>query len=132
MQFSDDTNAHLRRQTGDDVDALHAFLETIATALTRRDHGALHSLLRQRLASHLPREIREELLLVAAQPAAGFRVAIEFLRYRHRMRQLANGGEPIPQAQLELALGVGAGRESGRERWLAESANEDWEVDESA
>ena len=100
----------------DDIAALCAFLSEVSAAVRARDVRAVQALLRRRLASHLPREVREEALHVAAQQRNGFRVAIELLRYQHRMQQLAAGGEGLPGPQLELELGRGAGRE--RAAWL--------------
>jgi hypothetical protein len=93
----------------DELAVLMAYLDEIAAALTAREHALVERLLRRRMVSHLPRDIREELMVVVRQSSQGFRVAIEFLRYRHRLRQLALGGEELPQGQLELALGRGAG-----------------------
>jgi hypothetical protein len=88
-----------------DLDALLAHIETIAAALQHRDHQRVRAALDGAVASHLPRAIREELLLVAGQSTGGFRVAIEFLRYRHRMRQLRERDAPLSRPQLEMALG---------------------------
>jgi hypothetical protein len=90
-----------------ELEAVLTYIEELGDAVSQRDHAAITVLLRRHLAMHLPREVREELATVAVQPPHGFRVAMAFLMYRHRMRQLAAGGEELPRAQLELGLTIG-------------------------
>jgi hypothetical protein len=89
--------------------ALLAYLDEIVDAVDARRRHAIPELLRDPSATHLPREVREELMVFAAQSASGFRAPIQFLRFRFRMLQLAAGDEPLEDPQLELELGVGAG-----------------------
>lgn len=88
---------------------LIAYLDEIVSAIDRRERGTIPLLLDDALASHLPREVREELAMFAAQRAGGFRAPIRFLRFRFRMLQLAAADEPFDDPQLELDLGRGAG-----------------------
>lgn len=88
---------------------LIAYLDDLVDAIDRRNRRAIPELLRQAFATHLPREVREELALFASQSASGFRAPIRFLRFRFRMLQLAAGDEPLDHPQLELELGRGAG-----------------------
>src|SRR6185369_7607910 len=89
------------------VNALRSFLgylEEIEEALLRRDAMRVTALMRKRTATHLPREVREELLVLSRAPRDSLRAPIRFLRFQHRMRELARGGEALPTAQTELHL----------------------------
>lgn len=88
---------------------LVAYLDGIVSAIDRRARGEIPALLSDAMATHLPRDVREELSMFAAQPSGGFRAPIRFLRYRFRMTQLAAGEESLDDPQLELDLGRGAG-----------------------
>ena len=81
-----------------------AYLVEIETALMRRDALRVTALLRKRTATHMPREVREELLLISRAPRDSLRAPVQFLRFQHRMNQLALGGEKLPTAQTELRL----------------------------
>jgi hypothetical protein len=87
---------------------LIAYLDEIVRAVDARDRAAISPLLEDALATHLPREVREELSMFAAQ-RGGFRAPIRFLRFRFRMLQLSAADEPFDDPQLELELGRGAG-----------------------
>jgi hypothetical protein len=50
----------------------------------------------------MPREVREELLMLSRAPRESLRAPVQFLRFQHRMTQLAAGGEKLPTAQTEL------------------------------
>jgi len=88
---------------------LIAYLDEIVSAIDRRERVAIPPLLGDAMATHLPREVREELAMFAAQRQGGFRAPIRFLRFRFRMLQLAAAEEPFDDPQLELDLGRGAG-----------------------
>jgi hypothetical protein len=92
-----------------ELSALVAYLDEIVFAVDTRARAAIPALLRDSFATHLPREVREELALFAAQLAGGFRAPINFLRFRFRMLQLAAGEESLASPQMELPLGRGAG-----------------------
>ena len=90
-----------------DVEALAKFLRylgEIEEALARREALRITALLRKRTAAHLPREVREELLLLSRASRESLRAPVQFLRFQHRMTQLARGGEGLPAAQTELRL----------------------------
>jgi hypothetical protein len=89
------------------VDALTKFLadlDEIERAVMRRDALAITALLRKRTATHLPREVREELLLLSRASRDNLRAPVRFLRFQYRMTELAKGGERLPTAQTELPL----------------------------
>jgi hypothetical protein len=88
---------------------LIAYLDDLVHAVDARDRERLALLLEETIATHLPREIREELTLFAGQNAKGFRAPIRFLRFRYRMLQLQSGEEPLGELQLDLGLGRGSG-----------------------
>jgi hypothetical protein len=88
---------------------LIAYLDEIVGAVDGRERQQIPDLLDDALATHLPRDVREELAMFAAQRDGGFRAPIRFLRFRFRMMQLAAGEEPFDGPQLELDLGRGAG-----------------------
>jgi hypothetical protein len=94
----------VRRRRDDALTRFLAYLVEIEQALMRRDAMAVTALLRKRTATHMPREIREELLLISRAPRESLRAPVQFLRFQHRMRQLAEGGEHLPTAQTELSL----------------------------
>jgi hypothetical protein len=93
------------RRRVDRLQRFLAYLTEIEQALMRRDALRVTALLRKRTATHLPREVREELLAVSRQSVHSLRAPIRFLRFQHRMIQLAAGGERLPTAQTELPLG---------------------------
>ena len=101
---------------------LVAYLDEIVSAIDRRERQAIAPLLDDAMATHLPRAVREELAMFAAQPDGGFRAPIRFLRFRFRMLQLAAGEESFEDPQLELDLGRGAG---WRARYVDEAADEE-------
>ncbi|HVX39945.1 MAG TPA: hypothetical protein VHB25_10260 [Gemmatimonadaceae bacterium] len=80
------------------------YLGEIERAVMARDGMRITALLRKRTATHLPRAIREELLLVSRAPRESLRAPVQFLRFQHRMTQLSLAGEPLPTAQTELRL----------------------------
>lgn len=96
-----------RRPTLRRADALTNFLrylDGVAHAVLARDAMAITALLRKRTATHMPREVREELLMLSRASRDNLRAPVQFLRFQHRMTQLAIGGERLPTAQTELHL----------------------------
>jgi hypothetical protein len=93
-----------RRRDEDRLVAFLDYLDDIALALAERQWMRLSTLLRKRIATHLPREVREELLMMSRLATGSLRAPVQFLRFQHRMSQLALGGESLPTAQTELAL----------------------------
>src|SRR5262249_62109548 len=90
-----------------DVEALAKFLRylgEIEEALSAHEPLRITALLRKRTATHLPREVREELLMLSRASRDSLRAPVRFLRFQHRMHQLASGGEGLPTAQIELPL----------------------------
>ena len=100
---------------------LIAYLDEIVSAVDHRERGTIPLLLEDVLATHLPRDVREELAMFAAQ-RGGFRAPIRFLRFRFRMLQLAAADEPFDDPQLELDLGRGAG---WRARYVDDAQDEE-------
>ena len=92
------------RRREDALTRFLAYLVEIEGALMRRDAMGVTALLRKRTATHMPREVREELLLISRAPRESLRAPVQFLRFQHRMSQLALGGERLPTAQTELSL----------------------------
>lgn len=105
-----------------DLAVLIAYLDEIVGAIDRRERAAIPPLLSDARATHLPREVREELSMFAGRREGGFRAPIRFLRFRFRMLQLAAGEEPFDEPQLELDLGRGAG---WRARYVDEAEDEE-------
>jgi hypothetical protein len=90
-----------------DVEALAKFLRylgEIEEALSAREALRVTALLRKRTATHLPREVREELLLLSRASRDSLRAPVQFLRFQYRMTQLARAGEGLPTAQTEMLL----------------------------
>ncbi|HXT14090.1 MAG TPA: hypothetical protein VN706_00580 [Gemmatimonadaceae bacterium] len=84
--------------------SLLTYLDEIERALMQRDAMRVTALLRKRTATHLPRDVREELLFLSRAPRDSLRAPVRFLRFQHRMTMLAHGGEGLPTAQTELSL----------------------------
>ena len=93
-----------RSRRGDPMGRFLAYLREIEEALLHRDALRVTALLRKRTATHLPRSVREELLLLSRAPRDSLRAPVQFLRFQHRMTELARGGERLPTAQTELEL----------------------------
>jgi hypothetical protein len=93
-----------RRRAGDPLSIFLAYLSEIEQTLINRNWSQLSTLLRKRRSSHLPREVREELILLSRSSRTSFRAPVRFLRFQHRMLQLALAGEPMPMVQTELEL----------------------------
>lgn len=93
-----------RRRENDALARFLDYLKEIEQALMRREALRVTALLRKRTATHLPREVREELLFISRQSRDSLRAPVQFLRFQHRMTELAKGGEKLPTAQTELRL----------------------------
>jgi hypothetical protein len=123
------------RRVNDQLERFLGYLREIEEALMRRDAMKVTALLRKRTATHLPRSVREELLLLSRAPRDSLRAPVQFLRFQHRMIELARGGERLPTAQRELDLdrptAAGAIRRRGAEerRAAAGGAGDDREED---
>jgi hypothetical protein len=92
------------RRRANPLSSFLAYLEEIETAVLARQALRITALLRKRTATHLPREVREELLALSRAPRESLRAPVRFLQFQHRMTQLARAGEPLPTAQTELRL----------------------------
>jgi hypothetical protein len=92
-----------RRRT-DPLASFLVYLEEVEHAVLERESLRITALLRKRTATHLPREVREELLALSRAPRESLRAPVRFLPFQHRMTQLAIAGEPLPTAQTELGL----------------------------
>lgn len=105
-----DTPSHRARRrrshdgAGDKLANVLEYLSDIEEVLGTRDWMGLAALLRKRVGSNLPREVREELLMLSRAPRTSLRAPVQFLRFQHRMTQLAKAGEPMPTAQTEMRL----------------------------
>jgi hypothetical protein len=93
-----------RRRPSNTMRSFLAYLEEIEHAVLRRDSLRVTALLRKRTATHLPRSVREELLLISRQPRESLRAPVQFLRFQHRMMQLSKSESRLPTAQTELEL----------------------------
>jgi len=100
----DSSRAIRRRRDADPLANLRRYLDELEDAVVARDAMRITSLLRKRTATHLPREVREELLAISRMSRDSLRAPIRFLRFQHRMTQLAAGGEKLLTAQTEMAL----------------------------
>jgi hypothetical protein len=100
----DPGRAQRRRRGSEALAKFLRYLALIEEALARREALQITALLRKRTATHLPREVREELLMLSRLPRETLRAPVQFLRFQHRMTQLAIGGEGLPTAQTEMDL----------------------------
>ena len=101
-----------KRRTADALSVFIMYLSDVDNAVASRDSLRITALLRKRIATHVPREVREELLAFTRRSRDSHRAPVQFLRFQHRMAQLAEGGEPMLTAQGELSLGVTGGNRS--------------------
>jgi len=109
-----------RRREADRLARFLAYLGEVEDAVVRRDAMRVTALLRKRTATHMPREVREELLMLSRAPRESLRAPVRFLRFQHRMTQLAAAGEALPTAQMELRLDSRPGSGAVRVRGLEE------------
>jgi hypothetical protein len=70
------------------VSPLIAYLDALYRAAMARDVEDLAALLLEPIASHVPREVREEALAIVALPDASLRAPIQLLQFRQRTLQL--------------------------------------------
>jgi hypothetical protein len=108
-----------RRPADTTMERLSAYLDELEAALVARNSLRVTALLRRRIAAHIPREVREELMVLSRLPRNSHRAPIQFYRFEHRVAQLWRGGERLPTAQLELRLDA---RASGAVRRPTRSA----------
>jgi hypothetical protein len=99
-----DARSAPRRRDTDPLLVLLRYVAEVEHAVLARDSLRITSLLRKRIAMHLPREVRDELLAFSRMPRESLRAPIRFLRFQHRMTELARGGEHLLTAQTELPL----------------------------
>ena len=83
-------------------DRFLAYLERLSDAAIARDRDELDKLMRMRLASHLPRQILDELEYVRRSKSANLRAPLKLMRYVHQMQQLATAPREGNQLPLEL------------------------------
>jgi hypothetical protein len=89
-----------------------AFLDSLCTALLARDAQRILQLLRHPLARALPRQVREEALLIARRGGRTMIAPVQALRLYHQTAHLlgacsdpateTHAGEPAPLRQLEI------------------------------
>jgi hypothetical protein len=65
-----------------------AFLDSLCTALLARDAQQIHDLLRHPLARALPRQVREEALLIARRGGRTMIAPVQTLRLYHQTAHL--------------------------------------------
>lgn len=85
-------------------EALIVLVDRLYDAIAARDFATVTRLLRLRLASQLPREVREDALATSRAPRGSFRAPMQLLQFRHRMVQLGSAEDMMTVAQLELEL----------------------------
>ena len=83
---------------------LVAYLGELESAYLSRNALRVTALLRRRMAAHLPREVREELMVLSRAPRDSLRAPVQFYRFEHRIAELSRGGERLPVTQMELRL----------------------------
>lgn len=93
-----------QRRESNSLTTFLEYLEEIETAVVSRDSLRVTALLRKRTATHLPRAVREELLMLSRSPRESLRAPVQFLRFQYRMTQLAQTDARLPTAQTELQL----------------------------
>ena len=89
-----------------------AFLDSLCTALLARDAQQILQLLQHPLARALPRQVREEAMLIARRGGRTMIAPVQTLRLYHQTAHLmgacsdpatdGNSGESTPLRQLEI------------------------------
>ena len=105
-----------QRRESNSLTTFLEYLEEIETAVVNRDSLRVTALLRKRTATHMPRAVREELLLLSRAPRESLRAPVQFLRFQYRMKQLAETDMRLPTAQTELQLEPAASAGTSRRR----------------
>ena len=82
-----------------------SYIERLSEACLARDHAAIDTLLRLKVASHLPRKVLDEAEYFRRARTGTMRAPLHLLRFAHAMRQLA-AGQP-DQDQLTLPMRAG-------------------------
>lgn len=85
-------------------EALLVYVDRLYEAVASRDAAAVTRLLRMQIATQLPREVREDVLVTTRAPRDGFRAPMRLLQFRHRMMQLGSVQVGGSAGQLELEL----------------------------
>jgi hypothetical protein len=83
------------------------YLAALCDAVLHRDASLVRVLLDRPLASHLPRQVREEALAQTRLSPESLRAPIHLLEFSHRMTQLAGlraGGSSAQQLELPLRV----------------------------
>lgn len=93
-----------RRRAAEALTRFLQYLEDLERALAQYEPLHVTALLRRRTATHLPRDVREELLMLSRAPRETRRAPLHFLRFKHRMIHLARAGEGLPTAQIARSL----------------------------
>jgi hypothetical protein len=93
-----------QRRESNSLEVFLQYLEEIESAVVSRDSLRVTALLRKRTATHLPRAVREELLMLSRAPRESLRAPVQFLRFQHRMTELSKSEPRLPTAQTELQL----------------------------
>jgi hypothetical protein len=123
------TRANLERRSTDALMAkLVVYLGELESAFLARNALRVTALLRRRMAANLPREVREELMVLSRSPRDSLRAPVQFYRFEHRMAQLAKGGERLAAAQMELRLDARVGG-AARRRARSAAARDPAEAD---
>jgi hypothetical protein len=89
-----------------------AFLDTLCTALLARDAQRILELLRHPLARALPRQVREEAMLIARRGSRAMIAPVQTLRLYHQTAHLfgacsdpaAGSSENDPAARRQLEM----------------------------
>ncbi len=78
-----------------------AFLDGLCAALLARNPDEIRRLLRHPLARALPRQVREEALLIARAGSRGFMAPIHTLRLYHQTSHLLGACSDAPGRRFE-------------------------------
>lgn len=77
--------------------------ERLHDAIMARDAAMVQALLDTASASSLPRDVREEALVLVALPATSMRAPMQLLQFHHRMTELMRD-DTVDQARPQIEM----------------------------
>jgi hypothetical protein len=90
--------------TGESPTTLMRLLDALYRAASERRLARVRELLLQAGATRIPRDVREDALVLARSPIGSMRAPIALLRYRFMLEQLELGHALVAVDQLELSF----------------------------
>lgn len=84
---------------------LLVIVERLHDAITSRDEATVRALLDMASASSVPRDVREEALVLVGLPTTSLRAPMQLLQFHHRLTQLMRddaADDALPQLEMQF------------------------------